>query len=163
MQELVALVDGSTTIHSSDKAIRIIVMHHPPHYFDTNPMDELTAARVLNCRDLLSVLARKRFHIIVAGHRHAINPPTNYSLNLRGNKSQPPLPNDTIQLVAGTATQLVTDPAKERPSMNLYEISIDYQSNTFSIERSIYEHENDLDNHFNQKGQTQAIINNLPI
>ncbi len=160
IKELVALAEDASQNHGDNKAVRIIVMHHPPHYFNSNPFIDLIGGRLLlNRRDFLSAFDQTRFHIIIAGHRHIVDPPINTTLTTH-QQLQKPLPSNTVQLAAASTTQEVTDPDKERPSLNLYKLIIDDTADQLRIERVIYRHENDLDTAF-AVGQNETIITNL--
>jgi hypothetical protein len=161
IEELVALAKQAIQHYGNDKAVRIVVMHHPPHYFNSSPLFDLTGGRLLNRRDLIKANNQTHFQIIIAGHRHNIDPPINSILS-ENKQLQKPLPSNMVQLAAGSTTQEVTDPSKDRPSLSLYKLMIDDKGDNLTIDRVIYRHENDLDNTFTEE-QNETIIQNLQL
>lgn len=84
-------------------ALRILVLHHPPHPFGTTPGKELTTA-VLEDGDVLADRLRElRVQLVVAGHRHKLDPA--YDVANGQASAQPPLRRPTVQLVAESPTQ----------------------------------------------------------
>lgn len=147
IKELVELSINEVKKNPDEPAVRVIVMHHPPHYFQSTIWDELSGGRLLNRRDLTSTLSTHKFHLILGGHRHITDPPQNVNFP-KSDQSQKPLPFHTVQLSAGSATQKVSVPNSERPSFGLYEIHINDQINELIVNRTIYKYESDLDTKF---------------
>lgn len=156
IKEIIALSDREKRNNKNEPAIRILVMHHPPHYFRSDKWTDLFGARLLSRIELKQLFYNKdiKFHIVSGGHRHLVDPPE--SKCPLGNSGQPqePLPDTLIQLVAGSTTQEVsvkeivagstTQQArvkKIKPSFCLYDVKFDNTSNQISIHRTIYEHE----------------------
>lgn len=161
INELIELSKASSLKYNNENAIRVLIMHHPPHFFTSNHnFFDLISGKLINRRPFISALKKMRFHAIFAGHRHAINPPEN-SHPLNG-QTQKPLPENTIQLVAGSATQKTNSHNSGRPSFSLYELTIDDSKNELTIERFIYKHLQDLDQHFTCEPK-ETIVNGLKI
>jgi 3',5'-cyclic AMP phosphodiesterase CpdA len=98
------------------EAIRLLLMHHPPHHFVKPGGGSERGLR--DAERLGTWLAERgagaRFQLVLAGHRHAIDPPVQ---PIRGYE-QPPLPACSLQLVCATPTQ---ESATE-PSFSVYEL-----------------------------------------
>jgi hypothetical protein len=140
----------------------MIVLHHPPYYFQSHKWTELTGARLLNRRALQIVLNQNnfRFHIIAGGHRHLVDPPESECPLPIAGSTQLPLPDGIVQLAAGSATQRVSK-NKDRPSFSLYNVIIDEKSGLLSIERTIYKHVSNLVDKFTP-GPTH-LVKELPL
>ncbi len=161
VKEMVAQLD-ETSNKLNDKAIRLIVMHHPPHHYkDDRDIFDLISGKLLNRKPLIKALEEKRFHFIIAGHRHTINPPSKKT-PLTG-RTQKPLPENTIQLVAGSATQKVNKNRSRKSSFNLYELEINSNNDTLTTHRTIFHHLNDADSLFIEKSNKHTIINDMKI
>jgi 3',5'-cyclic AMP phosphodiesterase CpdA len=99
--------------------VRVLLMHHPPFPFEAGWFERyLTTGKLTGARQLGKRLERDlRIHLVIAGHRHALNPKA--KLDRRGTLvPQPPLPARTVQLVSEspTASPYLTDPNEPRAS-----------------------------------------------
>jgi hypothetical protein len=144
------------TFHSSRIVIRTLIMHHPPHFFTiAGPSHRLLEGDISNTGILKNLFQNTRVHIVLAGHRHSVNPTGPGILN------QPPLPYDSVQLVAGSATQY--DPnSTERPSFCVYSIFADDSRMIMDVERVLYRHVSDLDSRFTAVTR-ELIVSGLPV
>ena len=144
--------------------VRILVMHHPPHFFHASAsVKDLAEGPLENGNELQGVLTTRRFHLLLAGHRHRVDPspgvqltPTEYG------RPQAPLPNTTVQLVAGTATQMIEDTEHERPSFNTYVLILQRPSMTLEVSRIVYRHPNPSYDQF-QAGRAEIVASGIPL
>jgi 3',5'-cyclic AMP phosphodiesterase CpdA len=144
--------------------VRILVMHHPPHFFQSRgAISDLLEGTLSNAGDLVPVFNTHRFHFVLAGHRHVIDPPRGSKIVAppKWHVRQRPLPGDTVQLVAGSATQL-TASGQSRPSFNVYSIIANDQQRLLRVDRTVHTYFNDLDNEFTPE-PTETIIDRLPL
>ena len=86
------------------RAVRIVVLHHPPHPFDATFRTELTTGWLEDRDELAQRLRELRVQLVVAGHRHKLNPALSAEW-VALPWQQPPLLAPTVQLVAESPTQ----------------------------------------------------------
>lgn len=115
---------------SAPGAIRVLMMHHPPHHFEKPGGG---SERGLRDADRLGAWLEGRetgfqFQLVLAGHRHAIDPPQPADANYK----QPPLPAHCLQLVCGTPTQ----ESAAAPSFSVYEL--ERTEKGIQVSRQIY-------------------------
>lgn len=94
------------------EAVRIALMHHPPHAFASSLVSRLGPARFPGAGDLAQVLADSRVQLVLAGHRHHLDPPEGQE---RYGFTQRPLQEPTVQLVAETAAQRLPHGSEDEP------------------------------------------------
>jgi len=141
---------------SATNTIRILVMHHPPHFFNSQGLvSDLVEGPLYNTADLLPAFNQHRFHLVIAGHRHALDPKKT-PLPITGKQSQPVLPANTIQLVAGTTTQESGNP-QYRPSFNVYTLRVNEQLDLMCVEREIYRFLTDADTSYTRVHADSAV------
>jgi hypothetical protein len=121
---------------STLKVIRIAMMHHPPHPFDTSGLrGRLRASSVgalAGRAGLARVLNDTDVSLLLAGHRHALDP----AMNLHGRKPrQPPLSPNVLQLVADSPTL-----AGPSPSFAVYELTVDENADRLYVSRYVHRH-----------------------
>lgn len=139
----VELPDPLAEVESNATAgdtIRLLLMHHPPHHFEKpggGSEGGLRDAQRLGTW-LESREAAARFHLILAGHRHAIDPPR----PSHPDYVQPPLPAHSLQLVCGTPTQASCSDA----SFSVYELQREEEGVT--LVRKIYSRKGLADRRF---------------
>jgi hypothetical protein len=154
--ELSAIANRLSKNNPNRNVIRLIVMHHPPHAFTSaGTQCDLHEGTLTNVNVLTSGLNSQRFHFVLAGHRHAINPKPGTGPWWW----QPPLPTATVQLTAGSATQF-TPAGHERPSFNVYFLFGDERQRVLSVDRAVYRFRSDLDTQFTLDGN-ETVINQL--
>ena len=152
----------NSTKTSGKLSIRMIVMHHPAHFFNaTGTVSDLTEGVIRNLAELTAVLNAQRFHFILAGHRHDINPAPGVTLAAHS-RSQPPVPAGTIQLVAGSSTQICPAGSTRRPSFSVYSIRGDDQQGLVTLDRTVYRFLNDINTEFTPD-PTETLVGNLPL
>jgi hypothetical protein len=89
-------------LHRDRSAVRITLLHNPPHAFAAGYVDQLTTAYLRDAAALADALADARVQLVLCGHRHALDPPPgseDYGWTQR------PLRSPTVQLAAETPTQ----------------------------------------------------------
>lgn len=98
-------------------AVRIAVMHHPPHPFEAGWWTrELSTGKLHGAQRLAQVLGERRVQLVVAGHRHKLDPARD--AKRVGQGRQPPLRPPTVQLVAESPTQ---EDARHESDRSAYE------------------------------------------
>lgn len=134
--------------HRNGQAVRIVLMHHPPHPFATarrkrhttdsapSSTSEFSAAA-----DLADALSDMRVQVVLAGHRHELNPPLRAE---RYGFTQHPLKEPTVQLVAATPTQRCAHETDDLDgstgwSFSKYRLLRDDGGSTFAIERTVFQ------------------------
>nr|MDQ5808905.1 metallophosphoesterase [Actinomycetota bacterium] len=88
--------------YDGGRVVRIALMHHPPHAFAAGRLAQLTNAHFHGAQEVADALRDARVQLVVAGHRHALDPPLGTQ---RYGFSQRPLDAPTVQLVAESPTQ----------------------------------------------------------
>lgn len=121
--------------------VRVALMHHPPHAFAAERVDQLTTAHLRHAKELADALRDARVQLVVAGHRHALDPPLGAN---RYGFTQRPLDSPTVQLVAESPTQRTTEAdddvvsgARGR-SFCRYRLIADDGASTFAVERTVF-------------------------
>jgi hypothetical protein len=136
LQELRDLFEPSEEI-----AVRIVVMHHPPHAFAARNFERLTTAAFSGARELADALSASRVQLVIAGHRHALDPPLgaeDYGFTQR------PLSCPTVQLAAESPTQRMTEEIDDdlavgsARSFCRYRLELDPDGTTFSVARTVF-------------------------
>jgi hypothetical protein len=86
------------------RAVRIAVLHHPPHVFEATRATELTTGRLEGAPEFAQRLGELGVQLVVAGHRHKLNPAEDVT-SATPPDAQPPLGAPAVQLVAESPTQ----------------------------------------------------------
>lgn len=127
---------------SDRPAVRIAVMHHRPHPFDTTLGKELTTGWLEGGAELAERLSQLGVQLVIAGHRHKLDPSRDVEGAAPGR--QPPLRPPTVQLVAESPTQdSVAPPDDETEYGEFGDLSFSrYRlratgSTTFAVERTV--------------------------
>jgi Calcineurin-like phosphoesterase len=123
------------------EAIRVVLLHNPPHAFAATRRDAWSTAYLAGAEELAATLSELRVQIVLAGHRHAIDPPAEAK---RYGFRQRPLREPTVQLVAESPTQRW--PHNDKPSLLAaarrsycrYRFVVDDAAETFSVLRTVY-------------------------
>jgi hypothetical protein len=140
------------------EAVRIVLMHHPPHAFKVEAGESLTTADLVGAQELAERLAEDHVQLVIAGHRHKLDPPLQPGPEHR--PAQPPLRAPTVQLVAETPTQ-ETVPSKgdttsydgvQRRSFARYRLWSDRR--TLTVQRTVFRYERDEDEFVERPAQT---------
>jgi hypothetical protein len=135
VSELVA----ANPVSAGARVLRVLVMHHPPHFFGAPPgaaaqlWARLTAGPLQNAATLLGWLQSQEhrgepFQLVLAGHRHLIDPATGAHPTVLGGSR-------AVQLVCGTPTQTQggSDPDN---SFSVYDVDF---GTTVTVSRTLYE------------------------
>ena len=127
------------------RAVRIVVMHHPPHPFDASFQTKLTTGLLEGRDELAEVLSELRVQLVIAGHRHKLNPALEaqwVALPWR----QPPLVDPTVQLVAESATQDSIAPIEDNTAygdfqpMSFCRYRLWTGGDIFAVERTLFQY-----------------------
>jgi hypothetical protein len=121
-----------------------LLMHHPVHAFRSDRFDRF-ATSAFDSRDRVArTLGRVPFQLLLAGHRHALDPEPDQTY-VATNAKQDPLPKNVAQLVAESPTMepIVYDdiPKVEdrwSNSFSLYRLIVDDQRNVLEVERQVF-------------------------
>ncbi len=121
--------------------INIVIQHHPVHFFGDRK-SKLLPRWVGDLDDKEQVAytyEEANVHLVMAGHRHALNPSYQTGL-VSSSLTQHPLRPKTAQLVSLSPTISQTNAAAHHPSRGLcvYRIIADIPGNRISVERAIY-------------------------
>jgi hypothetical protein len=114
-------------------ALRIALMHHPLHSFDANLATRLTTGRVDNCDPAAAAVESARCHLLLAGHRHRLNPSTRGRVRA-GGAEQDPL-RTCGQLVAESPTVGDLSGAEPTRSVCAYLVRLDEQRGELAVDR----------------------------
>jgi hypothetical protein len=107
LDELAGLFDP----WQGQEAVRIVLMHHPPHPFQTEEGESLTTSGLEGAQELADRLAALHVQLVIAGHRHKLDPPLQPGPDHR--PGQPPLRAPTVQLVSESPTQDAVPSSKD--------------------------------------------------
>jgi Calcineurin-like phosphoesterase len=111
--------------------VRIAMLHHPVHNFSPGLMKRFSTGALAGRRELADVLSELGVSLVLAGHRHDIDPAQSAT-----NTAQPPLHHDTLQLVADSPTLV----HGER-SFSLYRLYVDNPPTKVIVKRWLARHE----------------------
>lgn len=124
-----------------EPAIRIAVMHHPPHVFDAKLSEELTTGRLVGGDELARCLSELRVQLVIAGHRHKLNPGAGVT-SPAPSPGGPPLADPTVQLVGQSATQDSVEPGDAEsgrvPSRSFCRYRLLTDGAGFAVERTVF-------------------------
>jgi len=137
IRELYALALQSKGFAS--RPIRVIAMHHPPHFFGDDVFTRLTSGRVVGADGIARFVSNWQTHLIVAGHRHALDPAVgSVHVGSQPDFNQYPLSSSTGQLVSESPTadsDLAAIPSPK--SIAIYRVHADDATKRVRVERSI--------------------------
>lgn len=121
--------------------LNIIVQHHPVHTFPRSPasLKPSWIGELDDNQRVANTYSRTNIALVLAGHRHELDPPYNMSVN-PGRSAQLPLGSRTSQLVALSATIAGHQAGLDAPQsgISVYRFIADIVSNTLNIQRAIY-------------------------
>lgn len=117
------------------------MLHHPPYFFSTRGgyagvYDHGTTGAFDGADELGSRLGKLGIHLVLAGHRHAVDPPDAQHVvaGVGIPSAQAPLAGPTVQLVANSPTQDEHVPVER--SFSIYRLVMD--ADTLKVQRTIY-------------------------
>jgi 3',5'-cyclic AMP phosphodiesterase CpdA len=87
----------------AEPTLDVVLCHHPPHLFSAGLKTRYTTGYLVGADDLAD-LTPEPITLVIAGHRHALNPPPAAQLD-SSTGEQPPLKPGANQLVAESPTQ----------------------------------------------------------
>lgn len=115
-------------------AVRIAMLHHPVHNFGEDRVKRrvksLSTGALAGRHSLANVLSELGVSLVLAGHRHALDPTRNVA-----SPTQSPLRQDTLQLVAESPTLVRGD-----KSFSLYRLHVDDPPTKMTVERQLARH-----------------------
>jgi Calcineurin-like phosphoesterase len=140
------------------QAVRIVLMHHPPHPFQMMAGESLTTAGLEGAQELADRLAKHHVQLVIAGHRHKLDPPLQPGPDHR--PGQPPLRAPTVQLVGESPTQDAVPSSKDTTnydglqprSFARYRLWSD--RGTLEVQRTVFRYERDEDGFIERPEQT---------
>jgi hypothetical protein len=170
LEEVLSLARTAMSNDPRTPAVRILLMHHPPHFFQaTGSLSDLTEGVLANSRQLGQFLRDCRqsdgvaFHLVIAGHRHALDPAHGVTYRpLLGGEPQTPLPGTTAQLVTRSPTQSISGSAP-RPAFCVYGLEVNDDVSELSVERTVYRWRTDTSSRFRPDDPVPAVIEQLPV
>lgn len=140
------------------RAIRLLLLHHPIHAFEAGVFKRwLATAAFKRRRRVAKIVGRVPFHLVVAGHRHALHPPEGATYNAT-HMRQPPLPRGVGQIVAESPTAVpmaFDDVAAPEPfsySFSLYRLLLDEKRGVMDITRCVFRYTDGTDQPFRCSG-----------
>ncbi|MBL8775323.1 MAG: hypothetical protein JNK12_05310 [Acidimicrobiales bacterium] len=113
-------------------ALRVALMHHPPHMFDNHILQALTTCALDDADELCAALNDIKVSLVLAGHRHRIFPPPDSSVDGRDDRHLPLWPG-SIQITSGSPT--VGDPSHR--GISILRLQRDEAEDVVHIERRI--------------------------
>ena len=116
--------------------VRIALMHHPPHRFDSSFEDALTTSAFSPRDATVRALDAAGVSLVVTGHRHRLNPSPNEHAPTR----QDPLPPHMGQLVAEVPSRR-PEPGGRRYSFCLYRLLMSPNQDRLRVDRVLFRYE----------------------
>ena len=164
LQQVLSEIESAFADWRNKRAVRILLMHHPPHLFRATNRKEFTTGQLVGKKELARCLSESRVQVVVAGHRHKLDPDEGVEGLTPEMELQPPLRSPTVQLVAESPTQ---DIGKEksrlrdatRRSFSRYRLFED--GDRIAIHRVIFEYA-DEDGAF-VKQPSSAVFEDIPL
>ena len=139
------VVDRLRSLGLRPADLNIAVMHHPPHF--NRPVtlrDRMGMGRLQRSRPVATELHESGINLVLAGHRHRLDPPFGERLDATAG-GQPPLPPGTAQLVALSPTlhshERVVDvdpPGSPRRGLCIYRVMADPLGTSVTIGRIVH-------------------------
>jgi hypothetical protein len=115
---------------TSRRRLHVILCHHPPHSFRSGWFTEWTSG-YLQGREHFARLTPDRVALIIAGHRHALDPVASLDCS-RG--KQPPVASGAGQLVSESPTQRDRNPN----SLSVYRLHYASDRDMIAVERLLF-------------------------
>jgi Calcineurin-like phosphoesterase len=116
------------------QTVRIAMLHHPVHDFGAGRFKGFARSHSTGAlagrRELAGVLSELGVSLVLAGHRHALDPAWNAA-----SAAQPPLQLDMLQLVADSPTLV-----RGEKSFSLYRLYVDNPPTKLTVERWLAHH-----------------------
>ncbi len=151
------------------RAVRILALHHPVHAFDASRLKELATAGFAGRDDLAHFAGRVPFPLVIAGHRHKLDPAEDARYDAT-TLNQFPLPSGVGQLVAESPTMHPVAFDNVRPaeevvnSFSLYRLLLDDERGRLEVRRTVFRREHDLTAQpFRAEAEDEPVLTNLRI
>jgi hypothetical protein len=119
---------GAATALGASPMLDVVLCHHPPHLFQEGLGTRYTTGYLAGA-DALAGLTPEPVTLVIAGHRHALDPPAEARLDANGGQ-QPPLRPGAGQLVADSPTQRDGHPN----SLSVYRLNLE-DDGSVSVDR----------------------------
>jgi hypothetical protein len=145
------------------RTIRIAAMHHPPHFFRGSVFKRVAGGLLLDGVGLARCLDYSHFQLVLAGHRHELDPARHTTHDGREPApNQAPLNSCTGQLVSESPTATPDSAATvTRNSFALYHLFADDQTDTVTVQRTLLRYR-DANADF-EASALEQVFQNLPI
>lgn len=114
---------GDAARAGAESTLNIVLCHHPPHLFKAGLGTRYTTGYLAGAGTFAG-LTPDRVALVIAGHRHALDPPAGARLDASGGH-QPPLRPGSGQLVAESPTQRDGNPN----SLSVYRLGLEDDGN----------------------------------
>jgi len=146
--------------------VRVAIVHHPPHPFRIADGDSLKTALLEGAAELAERLADLGVQLVIAGHRHRLDPPRHPPAGRP--PAQEPLRTPPVQLVAQSPTPDTLVPVGDRGdyaglqglSFSRYRLLADDAGSsvtpTFSLQRTVFSFQ-DADDGFSHRTSTTRV------
>ncbi len=161
-RELLARANTPSTV--SGRPIRILAMHHPPHFFDGTLFERFTSGRVAEAEALARCVKYTGVQLVLAGHRHELNPAR--GMTYYGNAAAPnqaPLNSSSGQLVSESPTAgSDLSPTPPRNSTALYRLHVNDKDDTLRVERAVLRYRDGSSQAFQLAG-LQDVFRGIPL
>ena len=119
------------------RAVRIVVLHHPPHPFDATLKTRLTTGAFEDRERFAQLLSALRVQLVIAGHRHELNPRLGAEW-VASSSTQAPLLPPTVQLVGESPTQERLPKSKGRQPRSFCRYRLWTGGDSFAVERTLF-------------------------
>jgi hypothetical protein len=161
---LAELAAAAQQQHDS-RAIRLLLLHHPLHAFRAGRVTRTTTAAFSGRTHVARVIRRVPFHLVIAGHRHELDPAEGGVCDAAAG-TQRPLPTGSAQLVAESPTYdpVVFEGVASAPdhanSFAVYRLLLDDQNRTLSVRRRLFRYLDEAPEPF-FAGEFETVVSNL--
>lgn len=150
---------GDTRAHP----VRIVAMHHPPHFFGGTLGERITSGHVAEADGFARCLSYSRIHLVVAGHRHELDPSQDVQYDGREPApNQSPLNSTTGQVVAESPTASSDLLQANRNSLCLYRFYADDAERTLRVTRSVLRYRDGADVQFRET-RSSDVFRHIPL
>lgn len=159
--ELFALTQSPAEIPG--RPVRIVAMHHPPHFFRGTLGERITSGRVTEVDGLARCLDYCGIQLIIAGHRHELDPSLGTTYDGREPApNQSPLNSTTGQAVSESPTATSDFSPANRNSFSLYRLYVDDARGTLRVARSVLRYRDGADVQF-RENPSSDVFRHLPL
>jgi hypothetical protein len=163
LDELIAVAEATY----DERSIRLLLLHHPVHAFAADWRKRTGTAAFADRDRLARIIGRVPFQLVIAGHRHALDPAEGVSYDAQSTM-QRPLPRGTGQLVAESPTleRVVFDnvipPEPTANSFSVYRLLVDEEHGVFSVRRTVFRYRDSASEPF-RASEPETVLSNLAL